>query len=88
MAAMLLADQGAECIKVESLQCPDPSRKLGQQPSKNVDSMGAMFATVRWRQCSWCSYCDAVPLPCTALLLFCFPLATSCALCEIDISQN
>ena len=46
MAAMMLADQGADCIKIEAPQRPDPSRELGQQPQKGENSMGAMFATV------------------------------------------
>ena len=36
MAAMILADQGAECIKVELPQAPDPSRQMGQQPDNSI----------------------------------------------------
>ena len=45
MAAMMLADAGASCIKVE-LPSGDRARKYGQQPKAGVEDMGAMFATL------------------------------------------
>ena len=46
MAAMVLADQGADCTKVELPQSPDPSREMGQQPKSGASGMGACHAVL------------------------------------------
>jgi crotonobetainyl-CoA:carnitine CoA-transferase CaiB-like acyl-CoA transferase len=49
MAAGTLADQGADCIKVElssKREDLDEARFYGQQPSTGVDNMGSMFMAV------------------------------------------
>ena len=43
MAATMLADEGANCVKIEAPGHLDEARKYGQQPKAGVENMGAMF---------------------------------------------
>jgi len=83
MAAMMLADQGAECVKVELPGSADAARSMGQQPNGSTTTMGAMFAAAnRNKKCVAIDYTTGDGL--AALL----PLLQKADVIFVDASQD
>jgi crotonobetainyl-CoA:carnitine CoA-transferase CaiB-like acyl-CoA transferase len=79
MAAMILADQGAECVKVELPAAPDASRGLGQQPDAGNTQRGAMFMAVNRNK-----KCVAVDYTTEAGIVALLPLAKTADVIFMD----